>query len=246
MQKQTGFSVIEVIVAVVIIIGLAIGGWYIWQARTTKSHTVGTTTAAVTTPKAIGQPGAATPVAPAPVNPDPGLGWHITLYYTAVEQYHHGTTQAVTGCKIRECTNGNDPLGNYPSDFIEKVKNEGAGRLISGAYLNWSSDTGYWLDTIPTDSRGQALQPFISAAADDNTLHQGTKFKLANCGDGQQISDTTICQHLLQSNWQIVDHFTPGLGGQKHVDLYIGEESQENFESSSNYVDLTNAAITLN
>jgi hypothetical protein len=245
-QKQTGFSIVEIVIAIAVVIGLGIGGWYVWQVQTHKTTVDGKTTVTTTAPKIRGQPSIITPAASAPVNPDPALGWHITEYYTAVERYHHGAAQAVIGCKIRECVNGSDPLGSYPSDFIEKVKNEGAGHLNSGGYLNWSHDSGYWLDTIPTDSRGQSLQPFLSAAADDNTLAQGTKFKLANCGDGQQIRATTTCQHLLRSNWQIVDHFTPGLGGQKHIDLYIGEENQEDFESSSNYVDLTNAAITLN
>lgn len=192
---------------------------------------------------------------PAPAKNSPVLGasvssdWHLTVYYTAVESYHHGDAQTITGCKTRDCTNGNDNLGVFPSDFTDKVKNEGSGRITSapnaGKYLNWSYDTGYWIDTIPADSHGKTLQPYISAAADDNVLAQGTNFKVADCGSDTSQIEPDICQHLKQGSWTIVDHFTPGLGGAKHIDLYIGEEDQDNFESSNKFVDLSKATIQI-
>lgn len=183
------------------------------------------------------------------VTPATGLSndWHITVYYTPVEKYHNGPSQEVSGCLVRECSNGNSPLGSYPEDFVTKVKNEGAGLIstgdFAGKYLNWSYDVGYWLDTIPSDSYGNPLQPFMVAAADPVAMARGTKFKLNDCGSDPNAITSDYCNKLKSSTWVINDQFTPGLGGPKHVDLYIGEENQPNFESSDLYVDLNKVTL---
>lgn len=172
--------------------------------------------------------------------------WHITVYYTPVESFHAGPKQNVRGCLVQDCEWGQDALGSYPADFIEKVKNEGAGRITSGAYankyLNWSYNAGYWLDTIPANSYGGKLQPFVTAAADPQTLSRGVQFKVTSCGDHKTI-DETVCDKLKASTWQIADEFTPGLGGERHIDLYIGEEAVPAFEESSQYLDIADASI---
>lgn len=178
-------------------------------------------------------------------------GWHITTYYTVVESYHNGSAETVTGCSARNCADGSDNLGNFPSDFVEKVKNEGAGLITSGSkagmFLNWSFDTGYWIDTIASDSYGSQLQPFVSAAADSNVLPRNTTFKLSSCGTDNTAITTAGCSKLEASRWHITDQFTPGLGGAKHIDLYIGKEDRPDFENSSDtYVDLSGVDLTLN
>lgn len=176
-------------------------------------------------------------------------GWHITTYYTPVESYHNGSGEAVTGCLKRDCADDSDVLGVYPSDFVEKVKNEGAGRITrgvhAGSYLNWSYDTGYWLDEIPSDSNGNALQPFHTAAADSGTLPQEKMFRIASCGSDPAAIDSNICRKLEAANWVIADSLTPGVGGPKHIDLYIGEENAPDFEDTNLYVDLSNVSIQI-
>lgn len=79
----------------------------------------------------------------------------ITVYYTAVESFHTDAAQNVSGCLIRDCSFGNSLIGSYPTSFIKVTKTEGTGRITSGAnagkYLNWSSNVGYWLDSIASD-----------------------------------------------------------------------------------------------
>jgi hypothetical protein len=165
-----------------------------------------------------------------------GTTWRLSTYYTAVESYHAGSPLAVVGCLVQDCTAGGAPLGTYPSDFVQAVKNEGTGRITSGEhagqYLNWSSDVGYWLDSVPADSSGRRLVPFRSAASD--ALAQGTRFVVAGCGtQGRQALASAACSRISDTTWEIRDEFTPGLGGAGHVDLYIGEEDRPNFEATS-------------
>lgn len=164
-------------------------------------------------------------------------GWTVTVYYTAVEQFHSGATTQVKGCQTVDCSNGNADLGRYPKSFVEAVRNEGTGRTNAGRYLNWSEDVGYWLDGVPRDSFGGTLRPFESAAADAKVLARGTSFTLRTCGrqeDGSAL-DQRICDRLSAANWTIADEFTTGLGGARHVDLYIGEQTGPNFTDSEWY-----------
>lgn len=173
-------------------------------------------------------------------------GWEVTIYYTAVESFHDGLLVKVTGCPTIECDGGDDPLGIYPEDFVQAVENEGTGRITSGEhageYLNWSYDTGYWLDTEPRNSHGDPLRPFVSAAADPDVLAEGTSLRITDCGDAEDVT-AEVCDRLQTAEWTIEDEFTPGLGGDHHIDLYLGEETGPDFTDSPWYTTLTNARI---
>jgi len=169
-------------------------------------------------------------------------GWTFTTYYTAVESLHSATPVPVSGCRIRDCAHGHDPLGSYPRDFVQAVKDEGAGRITSGPqrgkYLEWSYDVGYWLDTVPLDTDGRRLRPFISAAADSDALPKRAHFRITGCGKEEEDSsaiDAAACAKLKASAWDVLDAFTPGLGGRKHIDLYVGEENRRDFPNTSPY-----------
>ena len=175
--------------------------------------------------------------------------WHVTVYYTAVESFHHDTAVPVTGCRDQPCVNADQPLGQYPQEFVTTVRDEGSGRITNGPnagkYLNWSSDIGFWHDTAPRDAQGRPLQPFRSAAADG--LPDGTKLRLVDCGQmesGETVPDD-VCTALRAGQWEISDRFTPGLGGPQHIDLYIGEETEDDFTvSGALYVSLNHASFT--
>jgi hypothetical protein len=185
--------------------------------------------------------------APAPTTSTSGP-YRLSVYYTAVEAYHYGAPVAVTGCPQQDCVHGSTYLGSYESDFVKAVKDEGTGRITSGEhtgqYLNWSSDTGYWLDTVPADSYGHALVPFHTAAA-EGFLPRGTQFSIADCGvQGGEVLDPVACWTISAARWEIQDEFTPGLGGDGHIDLYIGEETGPRFTATSPlWFDVTGAAI---
>lgn len=174
-------------------------------------------------------------------------GWEVTVYYTAVESFHDGERVAVTGCPVLDCENGDDPLGRYPRDFVAAVKDEGAGRITSGehrgGYLNWSHGVGYWLDTEARNSYGEVLRPFASAATDADVLPRGSRVEIAGCGDAEVATD--VCVRLRKPTWTIDDEFTPGLGGAKHLDVYLGEEDRPDFTESDLYTTLENATLRL-
>jgi hypothetical protein len=178
-------------------------------------------------------------------------GWEITVYYTVVESFHSGPPEEVRGCLNLECQHGTDSLGVYPSDFIEAVKGNGTGRITSGPhageYLNWSIDVGYWLDTIPRDARGLPLIPYLSAAADIGIPYV-TPFKVLDCGKETFTSepiDPSVCARIASVEWVVRDRFTEGKVG-KHVDLYVGEEDQPDFVTTSQrVVSARNATISM-
>ncbi len=182
------------------------------------------------------------PPGPAHAHTSTSTGWTATVYYTAVLTYHTGPAEAVTGCPVLNCTRGHSNLGSYPRDFVAAVKSEGAGKIAAGKYLNWSSDTGYWLDTAARDTDGRALQPFVSAAADRDVLKAGTAFTIVHCGP--EVAGA-VCKRLMAACWTITDEFTPGLGGPRHVDLYIGEETGLDFTDSDWYTTLDGATLAI-
>jgi hypothetical protein len=189
----------------------------------------------------------APPTAPAPGRPSASPGWEITVYYTAVEEYHDGTPRRVTGCRVLDCAYGNDDLGGYPADFVTAVRDEGTGRITAGGYLNWSYDVGYWLDSAPRGSAGAALRPYVSAAADPGVLAPGTRFRITDCGrqdDGSRLP-AAACETLRGAGWRVEDEFTPGLGGARHLDVYIGPETGPDFTESDLYVTLTGATLRI-
>jgi hypothetical protein len=198
-------------------------------------------------------PPPAAPVGPGP-SPSPGAvaggtsaGWQITMYYSAVEAYHNGKPERVTGCPRLDCTGGKDDLGTYPADFVAAVRTEGTGRTRSGRYLNWSYDVGFWLDTTPRDTDGNPLEPYVSAAADPDVLTHGTRFTVADCGrqDDGSAPPRPVCDALRRARWRIDDEFTPGLGGSRHIDVYIGPETGPGFTDSELYVSLRSATLRL-
>ncbi|MBM2614949.1 hypothetical protein JIG36_05170 [Actinoplanes sp. LDG1-06] len=175
-------------------------------------------------------------------------GWEITVYYTAVEKFHDGDPTDVTGCLKLDCANGDDELGTYPDDFVQAVQDEGTGLTTAGKYLNWSYDIGYWLDSAPRSADGRRLEPFVSAAADPGVLPHGTRFTITGCGhqDDNSPLPATTCTALRRGSWLITDEFTPGLGGNRHIDAYIGPETGPDFTDSDWYVTLHDARLTMN
>ena len=191
------------------------------------SATVGGSVAARSSPAAV---------------PSTSTGWTATVYYTAVARFHTEPAQTVTGCPVLACSHGHSDLGSYPRDFVAAVKSEGAGKIADGKYLNWSFDTGYWLDTAARDTDGRALRPFVSAAADRDVLRAGTAFTIVHCG--RDVAEP-VCRRLTAAHWTITDEFTPGLGGRRHVDLYIGEETGPDFTDSDWYTTLEGASLAI-
>jgi hypothetical protein len=177
--------------------------------------------------------------------------WLVTVYYTAVEALHADPPVPVTGCTAAgDCENGDEPLGDYPKGFADAVREEGTGRITSGPhagrYLNWSYNIGYWLDEAPRDAHGRPLQPFVSAAA--GGLPDDTRLRLVDCGklDSGDPVPEHVCEPLRSGNWEIRDRFTPGLDGEQHIDLYIGEETGPDFTSSGAlYVSLHDARFAI-
>ncbi|WP_430782051.1 hypothetical protein [Actinoplanes sp. G11-F43] len=172
-------------------------------------------------------------------------GWEITVYYTAVEAFHGPADTPVTGCLVLDCEHGDDDLGSYPASFVRAVHDEGTGLTVSGRYLNWSYDVGYWLDTVARASDGGALEPFVTAAADTDVLAPGTDFRIADCGRQEDGSapPPAVCARLAAAAWHIDDEFTPGLGGARHIDAYIGPETGPGFTDSEWYLTLIGATL---
>ena len=177
-------------------------------------------------------------------------GWQVTVYYTAVESFHNRSDMVeVVGCRTLDCTQGEDPLGRYPRTFATAVKDEGTGRITegpnAGRYLNWASSEGYWLDDAPRDQAGRPLEPYRSAAADG--VPDGTLVRLVDCGngfDGGPPADPP-CTMLRDGQWEIRDAFTPGYGGDRHIDLYIGEEDRPDFTRSAHFTTFEGATLEM-
>lgn len=175
-------------------------------------------------------------------------GWFVTVYYTPVEHFHGGDPVAVRGRPSLTSETETD-LGSHPSGFVEAVRGEGGGRISTGPhageYLNWSWNTGFWLDTSTRDAGGDPLVPFETAAVDG--VERGTPLRLLACGvdgDGSPAASAP-CRRLGAADWVVRDEFTPGLGGEQHVDLYIGEETGPDFTESDLWVAWSGAAVTL-
>jgi hypothetical protein len=174
------------------------------------------------------------PTGASPIPLGPSDGWEVSIYFTAVESYYSGPPQDVIGCLRLECVNGSDPLGTYPSDFVQAVRDEGTGRIVrgpnAGRYLNWSIDSGYWLDTSPRDARGLELEAYVSSAADPSIPYDSV-IRLMACGADISTSEPIapgVCSKLSDRPWIVRDRFTVG-GVGKHIDLYLGEQDRSEF-----------------
>nr|WP_240948278.1 hypothetical protein [Planosporangium mesophilum] len=180
-----------------------------------------------------------------PLKRGDSAGWTVTIFYTAVQAHHSGFPAKVTGCRSIDCEYGGDDLGTYPADFVAAVHDQGTGRTASGRYLNWSYDVGYWLDDAPRDGSGRRLRPFESAVADRDVLAAATRFTISDCGradDGRTLP-AEICAKLRAARWTVVDEFTPGLGGRRKTDVYIGEETGSDFTDGPWYTTFEEAAL---
>ncbi|TMD94447.1 MAG: hypothetical protein E6I76_12230 [Chloroflexi bacterium] len=200
----------------------------------------------VAPPPAAAPPGSASTSTPAPAGPGTPpqpAGWSLTVTYTAVESLHHGAPQAVTGCDLNadECNNGTSPLGSYPADFVDAVKAEGYGRITSGKnagrYLAWDPQGGFSLETSAADAGGNALKPFVSAAADDS-IPIGAHFTVQGCGTDattHRPPDAAGCARLTGASWVVGDNTTQPWGSHA-LNLYVGEETQPDFTTTVAYV----------
>jgi hypothetical protein len=198
-------------------------------------------------------PAAATSAPPASDASGAPSRWSLTVYYTAVESYHAGPPQAVTGCPLgaNGCSNGTTALGTYPGDFLQTVRDEGAGRITSGMfagrYLIWDPDHGWSLDTAPRDAAGDPLRPFVSAATDESVA-LGIDFRVLDCGTDSETGapiEAGTCARLRAARWEVDDR--NGETGISHaIVLYIGEEDRPDVETSSPLmVDAVDARTTL-
>lgn len=179
--------------------------------------------------------------------------WSLTVYYTAVESYHRGPMQPVTGCPLGalDCSNGITPLGSYPADFLQAVREEGAGRITEGSdagrYLLWDPDHGWSVDTAPRDAAGDPLQPFVSAATDDG-IALGIDFRVLDCGVETETGVALapgVCHRIEAARWEVDDRNGEAAGGHDIV-LYVGEEDQPDFDTTSPLlVDTVGARTTL-
>lgn len=165
-------------------------------------------------------------------------GWEISTYHTAVERFYPGPPTPLYGCPNIDCVRGDALLGTFAADFIAAVQAEGTGRLSEAVgdsrFLNWSIDNGYWLDTAPRDARGSILQPYVSAAADPD-IGYVTALRIAACGTDavtrERLEDSE-CARFQDARWIVRDRFTAGEVGRR-LDLYVGEQDRQDFESSS-------------
>jgi transcriptional regulator of nitric oxide reductase len=72
--------------------------------------------------------------------------------------------------------------------------------------------------------------------------------RMLACGrlDSGDPVPAQVCRTFRGANWEIRDEFTPGHGGDNHIDLYVGEESEPNYTTSAAlYVALADARFDL-
>jgi hypothetical protein len=247
-RRRAGRRALAALVLVAAVTGCASSGSSATPASAGRTSTTYYTAAS---PRGLGPgPGRGDSRPRSSRSPATSAGWTFTTYYTAVERFHSGAPKRVRGCRRRECSHGRDLLGWFPRDFVAAVKDEGTGRITRGphrgAYLSWSYDTGFWLDTVPVDTDGRRLRPFVTAAADRAALPKRTRFRIMACGreqeDGSAI-DARACARLKASTWIVLDAFTPGLGGRRHIDLYVGEEKRARFPDTSPYSITTSGSV---
>lgn len=207
---------------------------------------------ALTACGAANDPGPTTPApaegAPGSSSAPAGDGWRVTVYYTPVEEFHDGEPTPVRGRPDLESEEQAD-LGSFRSGFVDTVREEGGGRIFdgphAGMYLNWSRDIGFWLDSSTRDTAGRPLVPFETAAVDG--IARGTPLRPVTCGvdDDGSPAAAEPCDRFRAAEWMVRDEFTPGLGGERHADLYIGEETGPGFTASELWVARQDAEVAV-
>jgi hypothetical protein len=168
-----------------------------------------------------------------------------------VQSYHTGAPQAITGCPPQptNCSNGSTPLGSYPGDFLEAVRDNGTGRITGGRYagrfLTYDAQSGYAVADTNVDDSGNAKRPFVTAAADEG-IPLGTSFRVQACGvdgsDGSPV-DGGVCSRLVAASW-VVGERSGEPTGSRELALYIGEENRPDFDSVEPLVIATAGART--
>jgi hypothetical protein len=175
--------------------------------------------------------------------------WALSTRYTAVESFHNRAPQAVNGCPpgADECSNGSTPLGSYPSDFLDAVRAQGAGRITSGTYsgryLTWDADSGYAIDTAVLDDSEKPMVAYVSAGGDPGLV--GTAFTVLDCGlDGGHAPSATACSRIRSASWTV--RVAARQTGNAHLlELYIGEEDGPGFESGPRLLHTAGARTSL-
>jgi len=74
-------------------------------------------------------------------------------------------------------------------------------------------------------------------------LPAGSRFAIVDCG--RAAIHPTVCASLRHARWLVTDQFTPGFGGPRHVDVYIGEETAPDFTASPWYCTLAGATLRI-
>ncbi|HKF74548.1 MAG TPA: hypothetical protein VKF59_00260 [Candidatus Dormibacteraeota bacterium] len=180
--------------------------------------------------------------APSPPQPSraPTGGWRLTVYYTPVESYHGPPQQSISDCAGR-------PLGQHARDFLDKVQIEGFGRVVTAvqgnSYVGWDFDHHCWfLARTPVGADDRPLRAWASTAA-PSTMAFGTAVHVLGCGSGV---DATVCPHVEAAAWTVDDRCSDDCSDRQHLDLYIGEEDQPDFEDQSpKYFEALGAVVLL-
>ncbi len=172
--------------------------------------------------------------------PSPAVsgGWHLTVYYTPVESYHGPPIRSITDCSGRD-------LGRHSSEFLDHVQTEGFGRvgapLQKMSYLGWNFDRRCWFAaTTPVGADDRPLRAWISVAA-PTTVSFGASVRVDGCGSD---IDATTCTRVRGAAWVVDDRFSADPSDPKHLDLYVGEEDEPNFEDQSpHYFEVHGASV---
>ena len=167
-------------------------------------------------------------------------GWHLTVYYTPVEQYHGPPRKPISDCAGRE-------LGQHSVDFLAHVQTEGFGRVVAPvqkqSYLGWNFDRRCWfMAAAPVGANDRPLRAWVSTAA-PSTLAAGTGVRVVSCGTDV---DAAVCARVKGAAWAVDDRCSNGCTDPRHLDLYVGEEDRADFEDGSpDYFDAHGAVVTL-
>ncbi|MFD6986404.1 hypothetical protein ACFWAX_37895, partial [Streptomyces sp. NPDC059956] len=166
----------------------------------------------------------------------PQSGYTLTVYFTPSERFYPGPRRSIRG---QVCAGHNLP-DSYPAAYLERVGLEGFGKTARGDYLGWDFDRHCYFTTSasPVGSHENALVPWQSVAA--NHLAPGTRIRVTDCGPG--VSGA-ICARVKSAHWRVDDLCSIGCDDAKHLDLYIGEQTQAAFESEDFYFASKGATI---
>ncbi|MGF1426419.1 hypothetical protein [Kitasatospora sp. LaBMicrA B282] len=170
------------------------------------------------------------------VNPPTQDGFTLTVYYTPGESFFHGPRRSIRdqGCDGRSLSD------DHPGDYLDRVALEGYGRTVHGDYLGWDFTRHCYFSTSrpPVGSHDNPLVPWQSVAA--NHLAPGTRIHVLDCGQG--LSPDT-CARVKSANWQVDDLCSIGCDDAKHLDLYIGEQTERGLEDQESYFVTTSARV---